>query len=73
MKVKELKKILRDYPNDTEILIWWLIKKTISTETWYYEKTEYQERPLDLQDIVDSNYDWNKRIIISQHSLYPYQ
>jgi hypothetical protein len=72
MKVKELKKILKEYDDDTDILIWWEVEKTIYWEQWQWTKKEYGERPLDLQDIVDSSYNWQKRIIISKHNLHNY-
>lgn len=66
MKVKELKEILEKYPQDTVVLIAWISQDDETLESRYFE------RELDEQDIVDSNFDWSKRLIIEPHSLDSY-
>ena len=72
MKVKELKKILKEYSDETEIFIWWKVEKTICYDFWQTKEDVYEERQLDLQDIVDSTYNWEKKIVISMHNLSNY-
>lgn len=67
MKIKELKEILEKYPQDTVILIAWINRNEKTLEYRYFE------RELDEQDIVDSNLDWTKRLIIEPHSLDSYK
>lgn len=65
MKVKDLKKILKNYDNDTEIIIWWLTEKKIDYWRWMKIYTGYAERPMEEQDIIQSTYNWKKRIVIN--------
>ena len=61
MTVKELIKLLESYPKDMKIEI--DVKKDY----------DYEVRELQLQDLVDRNYDWKQSLLISPTYLYPYQ
>ena len=61
MTVKELIKLLESYPKNMKIEV--EIKKDFDLEI----------RDLQLQDLVDRNYDWKKSLLISPTDLYPYK
>lgn len=61
MTVKDLIKLLETYPKGMKIEI--EIKKNFDLEI----------RDLQLQDLVDRNYDWNKSLLISPTDLHPYK
>ena len=65
MKLKELKKILKNYDDDTEIIIWWLTEKIVNYGYWVHKAVSYEERPMEEQDIMQSTYNWEKRIVIN--------
>lgn len=63
MTVKDLIKLLESYPKGMKIEISYPKDIDFNFET----------RELQLQDLVDRNYDWKKTLLISPVNLYPYQ
>ena len=47
MKLKELKKILKNYDDNTEVIIWWLTEREINYWRWVKKYTGYEERPME--------------------------
>jgi len=60
MTVKELIKLLESYPK------WMKIKIEVRKDS------DFEIRDLQLQDLVDRNYNWDKHLLISATYLYPY-
>ena len=62
MKNKELISFLKKYDSDVEIKLGWLMQ-------WFDGLIDYYEESMQLQDIVESNYDWKTRLIFTMPSL----
>lgn len=58
MTIKELKKILKEYDDDTQIKIWGMT----DDDYWDYY---YAERDMKLTNIMQSHYDWKTTIIFT--------
>lgn len=58
MTIKELKKILKEYDDDTQIKIWGMT----DDDYWDYY---YTERDMKLTNIMQSHYDWKTTIIFT--------
>ena len=58
MTIKELKKILKEYDDDTQIKIWGMT----DDDYWDYY---YDERDMKLTNIMQSHYDWKTTIIFT--------
>ena len=58
MTIKELKKILKEYDEDTQIKIWGMAED----DYWDYY---YTERDMKLTNIMQSHYDWKTTIIFT--------
>lgn len=58
MKVKDLKKILKEFNDEDDVLVEWVL-----FSAWWHE--DWGQRDMKLTDISTSKYDWKTRIIIS--------
>lgn len=61
MTIKELVKLLKEYPDDMKVEI--NVKKDFDSEV----------RELQIQDLADRYYDGEQSLLISPTYLYPYQ
>lgn len=62
MKNKELINFLKKYDGDVEVKLGWLMK-------WFDDLIDYYEEPMQLHDIIESNYNWKTRLIFTMPSL----
>lgn len=58
MTIKEFMKQMRMIQKNNK-------NKEIKIKVWMTIKWEYKERDLEMQDIVESNYNWETRVILA--------